>query len=270
MPDTIPIETESDALTFLTWLRQYKPNLIATSRNVAVSDFGRLILLNGAAAINLTLVTLTRSGSLKVALLSNFPNSAVVVPDGTINLETRSSDFDGINAIDFGADNSLPDWPTPKIVTLYYSHDLDKWYVDIEAKAIDYVGNVENASGISPDSRTLVHRSNHGSIHANQSVSISNTENGVDPTDNYLSILCFGTDNVIESIINGESLQIDFSHTGSCGVSFSSRVKAGGPNVVFVDAPATKYANDAAAAIGGVGVGEIYETTTNLFRARMA
>lgn len=262
---SVEIEDEDVALNVLSKLRQYKTGSVVATRNVAVTDFGRLLLLSGGLT-KLTLTTLTRSGFLKVSMATaaNFNSVKIdTAANPVVDLNTGAA-FDGaIEDLFFGSVHGGSGIGNYALINLFYSHEADIWYV---------LGTTTEADGFDPSldlSSTVVKRTSNGWVIA------ENTFKGNVGNESYLLSVDSSTLYIQHTDIDGlVSQTITLSNYGSgntWGLSIDDEVLTLASNSLIVSCKDTAYANDAGAAGGGVAVGQIYRnSTTDKFHTRMA
>lgn len=119
-----PIEDEEFALSTLSKWRQYKPTIVAATRDLAVTDFGRLLIIEGNG-ININLpVSLPRSGALRVSkkvAADVCRITCAITPNPVINLETKEATNSDIR---FDGAAGEP----AQYVDLYYDLEDNQWF----------------------------------------------------------------------------------------------------------------------------------------------
>jgi hypothetical protein len=255
-----PIEDEDIALNVLAKLRQWKPLAVTVTRDVAVTDFGRLILLDGAGInINLPVGPLTRSGSLRVTTLNTPNNNRVecgAVANAVRNLMDKST---GITDILFHTNGGL--FGQASFVDLYYEHTTNQWYFTAHKQDAVYASISDAEKSAAYDGSGILSAASFKVISATHEVLFDYSSPSA-----YINITELG---------GPITLVVDFgapsSFDSSCSLSTTVLEQGANKDNEFVTCKNVGYVDDAAAAGGGVPVGGIYRnSTTDTYKTRMA
>lgn len=252
-----PIENETFALSVLSKLRSYKILSVAASRMVASSDFGRTLFIQSETYI-VTLQSLDRSGCIRF-LRNN--GGKIHFGDATV--------FD-CNAFEDIVHNPSEDYDINlnyfQYVDLIYNHSENRWYLYRQQRTV----GPETVDGV--DATQLAFKlplyNSAGRLFADSFHTLESV-NGL--------IASYGPniDGSIWMSLSGDNGNLDIVPPADIQnnniVTFSPDASINGNTSYFMTHGTTGYANDAAAALGGVLVGYPYfNTSTGSSKIRMA
>jgi hypothetical protein len=253
-----PIETEDIALSVLSKLRQFKPLSVSASRSVLVSDFGRTLFI-GEEAYIVTLQSLDRSGIIRFVRNNG---GKIHFGDQTVFDCNEFEDLTHDELESYDLDLSYFQY-----IDLIYNHTESRWYLHRQPRTIS-PESVDDISGPSQLANKYPLYNSAGTLFSGGFYTLKSI-------DNLNAFYGPGQDGAIwmaiGSLVGNFDILPPANIIGNNIVTYPPEPTENGFASYILTCKTDGYANDAAAAVGGVAVGYPYfNSSTSSFKIRMA